>query len=104
MQSSQIPSRLWDYGLVYIVKIQLLLPCGLDQRPGIERVTENVVNISEWLNFDVLTGYGTGTKRKGISHGVGCDMTYWILTSESSNLSLALPSNILPSPTWQRMT
>jgi hypothetical protein len=38
--------------LVSIAKIQLLLARGVNQRPGIERVKGNTVDISEWLDFD----------------------------------------------------
>jgi hypothetical protein len=38
----------------------------------------------------------------GISHQVGSDMTYWILT-ESGKLLLAPLYSILPSLTWQQM-
>jgi hypothetical protein len=56
MRSSQVPSRLWDYGLVYIAEIQLLLAHDIDQQPGIEHVTGNTVDISEWLDFDFFDG------------------------------------------------
>ena len=53
MHLSQVPFRLWDYGLVYNAEIQSLLARGVDpQRPGIECITGNTVNTSEWLDFD----------------------------------------------------
>ena len=52
MRNSQVPTRLWDYGLVYIAEIQSLLARGVDQRPGIEKVTGHTIDISEWLDFD----------------------------------------------------
>ena len=99
MRASQVPTRLWDYGLVYIAEIQSLLARGVDQRPGIERVTGNTIDISEWLDFDFYDRVWYWDAKKmdmtderarigrwlGISHRVGSDMTYWILT-ESGNV------------------
>jgi hypothetical protein len=53
MRENQVPARLWDYGLVYIVEVQSLWAHGFDQRPGIEKVMGLTVDISEWLDFDV---------------------------------------------------
>jgi hypothetical protein len=89
IRSSQVPSRLWDYGLVYIAEIQSLLARGVDQRPGIERVTGNTVDISEWLDFDFFDRVWYWDQKKmdmtdeqarigrwlDISHCVGSDMT-----------------------------
>ncbi len=52
MRENQVPTRLWDYGLVYIAEIQSILARGEDQRPGLERITGDTINISEWLDFD----------------------------------------------------
>ena len=94
MRASQVPSRLWDYGLVYISEIQSLLARGQDDRPGIERITGNAVDISKWLDFDFYERVWYWDQKKmdmtdeqaklgrwlGIAHRVGSDMTYWILT------------------------
>jgi hypothetical protein len=52
MCSNHIPSRLWDYGLVYISEIQSLLVRGLHQCPSIKRLTGDTIDISEWLNLE----------------------------------------------------
>ena len=52
MRENGAPSCLWDYGLVYISEIQSLLALDRDQRPGLERITGNTIDISEWLDFD----------------------------------------------------
>jgi hypothetical protein len=89
MRASQVPARLWDYGLVYIAEIQSLLARGVN-RPGIERVTGNTIDISEWLDFDFYDRVWYWDAKKmdmtdeqarigrwlGISHRVGSDMTY----------------------------
>jgi hypothetical protein len=51
MRENQVPARLWDYGLVYIAEVQLLLARGPDQCPGIKKVMSQTVDISEWLDF-----------------------------------------------------
>jgi hypothetical protein len=52
MRSNQVPSHLGSYGLVFISEIQSILARGTDQRPGVERLTGNTIDISEWLDFD----------------------------------------------------
>ena len=80
--------------MVYIAEIQSLLARGTDQRPGIESLLGQTVDISEWLDFDFYdrvwywdhqkTDMNTEQARigrwLGIAHRVGSDMTYWILT------------------------
>ena len=94
MRSSQVPPRLWDYGLVYIAEIQSILARGPDFRTGIECLTGDNVDISEWLDFDFYERVWYWDQKKmdmtdeqarigrwlGIAHRVGSDMTYWILT------------------------
>ena len=94
MRENQVPSRLWDYGLVYISEIQSLLARGPDQRPGIEKILGQTVDISEWLDFDFYERVWYWDHQKtdmnneqakigrwlGIAHRVGSDMTYWLLT------------------------
>jgi hypothetical protein len=94
MRENRVPARLWDYGLVYIAEIQSLLARGPDQRPGIEKVMGQTIDISEWLDFDFYDRVWYWDQAKtdinneqarlgrwlGIAHRVGSDMTYWILT------------------------
>lgn len=103
MRANQVPSRLWDYGLVYIAEVQSLLARGPDHRPGIERLTGDTVDISEWLDFDFYERVWYWDQKKmdmtdeqaalgrwlGIAHRVGSDMTYWILT-ESGKVEFSL--------------
>ena len=64
MRENQVPARLWDYGLVYIAEIQSLLARGNDQRPGIEQVMGQTVDISEWLDSISTIVCGIGINRK----------------------------------------
>jgi hypothetical protein len=99
MRENQVPTRLWDYGLVYISEIQSILARGDDHRPGLERITGDTIDISEWLDFDFFDMVWYWDQKKmdmndeqarigrwlGIAHRVGSDMTYWILT-ETGNV------------------
>ena len=73
---------------------------GQDFRTGYEEVTGQIAEISEWLDFefyDLLYWYDRPNKPDvyddvrilarwlGISHRVGSDMCYWLIT-ESGNL------------------
>ncbi|KAI2499224.1 Reverse transcriptase (RNA-dependent DNA polymerase) [Fragilaria crotonensis] len=110
MRSNQIPSRLWDYGLVYIAEIQSLLARGADHRPGLERVTGHTVDISDWLDFDIFERVWYWNQRKMdmtdeqacIGHWLACrshcvlgsDMTYWILTESGKVIARSTVQHI----------
>jgi hypothetical protein len=94
MTERQVPSRLWDYGLVYIAETLSIVARSKSGRPGIEAVMGHTVDISEWLDFEFYDyvwywdekGLDMTEEQRligrwlGIAHRVGSDMTYWILT------------------------
>jgi hypothetical protein len=94
MTERQVPSRLWDYGLIYIAEILSIVAQGKNGRPGIEAVMGHTVDISEWLDFEFYDyvwywdekGSDMTEEQRligrwlGIAHRVGSEMTYWILT------------------------
>jgi hypothetical protein len=45
-------TTLWDYGLVYETNILNRIPRGQQQRTGIELITGETPDISEWLDFE----------------------------------------------------
>jgi hypothetical protein len=51
MTERHVPSRLLDYGLVYIAEILSIIARGKNGRPGIEAVMGHTADISEWLDF-----------------------------------------------------
>ena len=51
MADLQVPKRLWDYGLIYEAGILSRVARGQKNRTGLERLTENTPDISEWLDF-----------------------------------------------------
>lgn len=47
-----IPAQLCAFGLVYIGDVRSLLAHGADKRPGLEKLTGETINISEWLDVN----------------------------------------------------
>ena len=108
MRENQVPARLWDYGLVYISEIQSILARGVDKRPGLEKLTGETIDISEWLDFDFYDRVWYWDEKKmdmteeqakigrwiGISHRVGSDMTYWILTESGKVIARSTVQHI----------
>ena len=89
----KVPPRLWDYGLVYESHILNRIPWGQQQRTGIEMVTGETPDISEWIDFEFydcvwyydqkkieINGSGRRLARwLGVTHHIGSDLCYWLL-------------------------
>ena len=88
------PKRVLDYGFVHQLGVLSRLARGKNGRTGIKKVTGNTPDISEWLDFDFYDRiWWLYTKKPartdnnvtlgrwlGISHNIGRDMCYWVLT------------------------
>ena len=92
-----IPGRLWDYGLKWESEIMSRTARGPLERTGVERITGNTPDISEWIDFemyDLVWFWDTmqrlkdpsedgGSRRLGrwigIAHRIGSDLCYWVL-------------------------
>ena len=93
MLRKKVPPRLWDYGLIYESNILNRIPRGQLQRTGIEMVTGETPDISEWIDFEFydrvwcynqkkieIDGSGRRLARwLGVAHRVGSDLCYWLL-------------------------
>jgi hypothetical protein len=93
MLKRKVPPRLWDYGLIYESNILNRIPRGQQQRTGIEIVTGETPDISEWIDFEFydrvwyydqkkieIDGNGRRLARwLGVAHRVGSDLCYWLL-------------------------
>ncbi len=93
MLKRKVPPRLWDYGLIYESNILNRIPRGQQQRTGIEMVTGETPDISEWIDFEFydrvwyydqkkieIDGSGRRLARwLGVAHRVGSDLCYWLL-------------------------
>jgi hypothetical protein len=96
-----IPNRLWDWGLVYEAEILSRTSRGDGDRTGLEALTGETPDISEWLDFgfyDLVWFYhsthaGLGDKARrlgrwlGVSHRIGSDMCYYVLAVSGQVLS-----------------
>ena len=93
MLKRKVPNRLWDYGLVYESSILNRIPRGSQQRTGLEIVTGDTPDISEWIDFEFydrvwyydhkkMEIHDTGRRLArwlGVAHRVGSDLCYWLL-------------------------
>ena len=94
MLKCKVPPRLWDYGLVYETNILNRIPRGQQQRTGIEIVTGETPDISEFIDFEFydrvwyydqkkieVDGSGRRLAQEwlGVAHRVGSDLCYWLL-------------------------
>ena len=102
MQKKKVPTRLWDYGLVYESELLSRMARGKDGRTGYEEVTGNTADISEWLDFEFydLVWWWDRPKKPdvtdetrrlgrwlGVSHRVGSDLCYWVVTESGHVVS-----------------
>ena len=102
MKAKNVPRRLWDYCLAHQTKLRQFLPRDkLQGRSAYEQVTGRTPDISEYLDFDFydLVWYHPGIHPNfgkpirelgrwlGVSHRVGSDMCYWILTINGDIIS-----------------
>ena len=100
MQKKRVPKRLWDFGLVVESEILTRMARGQDRRTGYDEVPGKTADISECLDFEFYylvywydrpnKLYVSNNVRRlsrwlGISHPVGSNMCYWLIT-ESGKL------------------
>jgi len=101
MIKKKIPRRVWDYGLVYEADLLRFIPRGNFGRTAYEEVTGQTPDISEWTDFEMWdlvwfwdqakVDLGVDNRRLGrwlgVSHHVGSDLSYWIITNNGKVLS-----------------
>ena len=93
MTKNYIPKRLWDYGLRWVVEItqRTASDAGtLHGRTGLEKVTGETPEISEYIDFgfydpcwykeNARMGETKMDRWLGVSHKTGSLMSFWILT------------------------
>ena len=110
MHKKKVPKRLWGFGLVYESELLLRMACGRDRSTGYEEVTGETVDISEWLDFEMYDlAYWIDRPNKpdtsndvrrlvgwlDISHRVGSDMCYWIITDSVKLVSKTLVQHVI---------
>jgi hypothetical protein len=102
MRKKKVPKRLWDFGLIYESELLSRMARGTDLRSGYEEVAGNTPDISEWLDFEFLDlvwwidrpnkpDVTDKTRRLarwlGVSHRVGSNMCYWLITDSGQIVS-----------------
>ena len=98
MVRRRVPSRVWDYGLVYEAEIMSRMASGYDGRTGMERITGDTCDISEWTDFEFydLIWYWDSPfsdenpklgRWLGVAHRVGSALCYWILKENGEVLA-----------------
>jgi hypothetical protein len=100
MQKKNVYSQLWDYSLVYKDELLTRMSCGDDGRSGYETVSGKTPDISEWLDlkfyvwcWDQPNKPNINDETKwlgrwlGMSHHVGLDLCYWIVTDSGKVVS-----------------
>ena len=90
MATNNCPFRVWDFALVYKAEILSMITRGNDLVPGLEMITGETVDITEYLDFafwdlvwftsDQEDGPCLG-RWLGVSHCVGSALCYHILNS-----------------------
>ena len=84
------PKRVWDFGMVYEYEILSRISQGHHGRTGMERITGDMVDISEWTVFefyDLCWYWDTPNDWEnpnigrwlGVSHNIGSSLCYCIL-------------------------
>ncbi|KAI2509503.1 Reverse transcriptase (RNA-dependent DNA polymerase) [Fragilaria crotonensis] len=93
MLKRKVPPCLWDYSLVYETNILNRIPRGQQLRTGIEIVTGEAPDMSEWIDFEFYNHVwyydqkkieidGTGQRLArwlGVALRVGSDLCFWLL-------------------------
>ena len=109
MTRKNVPRRLWDYGLVYEAEIISRISRGPEGRTGIETITGDTPDISEWLDFDFydLVWYWDAPhlaitednprlgRWLGVAHRVGSDMCYWVINEKGNVLARTTVQHVI---------
>ena len=94
----RVPKKVWDFAIVWESEILSRLCRHGTTISGIERITGDTPDISEWIEFEFydLCWYwdvpNTDDNPRigrwlGVSHRVGTAMSYWILTAQGTVVS-----------------
>ena len=110
MAMKNMPKHLWGFGLVYKAKIMSRMACGSDNHTGYEEVKGQMPNISEWLDFefyDLVWWLDHPMKHDvtdyvhrlawwlGISHCIGSDLCYWLITDTGKIISKSSVEHVM---------
>jgi hypothetical protein len=111
----QVPKQLWDYGLVYISEILSIIARQSTGRPGMEEIKGQMIDISECLDFSFYDLIWFWNKQKTdmtedqrllghwlrITHRIGSDLTYWILTQNGRVIARSMVQHVMTTDLQQ---
>ena len=94
----RVPAKFWDYGLVWECEIYSRTARGTGDRTGIERLTGDSIDISDWVDFefyDLVWYWDTRDVEDkksigrwlGVAHNIGSALCYWIATDKGTILA-----------------
>jgi hypothetical protein len=94
MVTKGIHRRLWDFGCIHQSEIMCCIASSRDGRTGIEWITGEIPDISEWLDFDMydLVWFWDNPNAEnnprlgrwlGVAHRIGSDWCYWVLDEQA---------------------
>lgn len=110
MAEKSVPRRLWDFGLVHEAELLSRLLRGRDGRTGYEEEFSQTPNIAEYVDFefyDLVWWWDRGDKNSstadpkqlarwlGISHRIGSDMCYWLITESGQIISKSSVQHVI---------
>ena len=94
-RKKNIPSLLWDYVLVWCAEIHSRTYNHKTCRTGLEHLTGDTPDISEWLDFDIYDQVWCWDppdkeenkrpgRRLGVSHRIGSALCYWVIDEKGT--------------------
>ena len=94
-----MPRCLWDYTLVWCTEIFSRTYNHKTERTGLEHLTGDTPDISEWLDFDLYDKvwfWDSPHKEQnprpghwlGVSHRIGSALCYWVIDHKMSSPTL----------------
>ena len=88
MTTNNCPVRVWAFSLVYEAKILSMIARGSDLIPGLEKITGETVDITEYLDYVFGIQFGDDPEDGpclgrwlGVPHHVGSAFCYHVLKS-----------------------
>ena len=104
-RKKNIPLRLWDYVLVWCAEIHSRTYNHKTQRTGLERLTGDTPDISEWLDFDIYNQVwfwdSPGKEENpcpgrwlGVSHRIGSELCYWMINEKGTIYSRTMVQHV----------
>ena len=104
-RKKNIPSRLWDYVLVWCAEIHSRTYNHKTHRTRLEHLTGDMPDISEWLDFDIYNQVwfwdSPGKEENtclgqwlGVSHCIGSALCYWVIDEKGTVYSTTMVQHV----------